>query len=92
MMTQDSCLICKMPLFGEKGKRLTAECYGVYLSRKRANKHGTYSDYSKGYVFLCPECLKKRNGSSILDALLEQKEHSDKIETGRIQEKGDWIC
>ena len=28
----------------------------------------------------------------MFNALKEQKEHSDKIETGRIQEKGDWIC
>lgn len=90
MMTQDSCLICRMPLFSEKGKRLVAECYGVCLMRKRANSHGTYSDCSKGHVFLCPDCLKKRNGSSILGALIEQKEHSDGIE--KLQAEGDWTC
>jgi hypothetical protein len=90
MMLQDNCVICKKPLFGEKGKRLVAECYGVYLMRKRADSHGTYSDCSKGGIYLCPDCLKKRNGSSILGALIEQKEHSDSIE--KIQSKGDWIC
>lgn len=91
-MMHDNCVICKKPLFGEKGKRLTAECYGVYLIRKRADSRGTYSDCSKGHVYLCPDCLKKRNGSNILNTLIEQKEHSDKIETERTQEKGDWIC
>jgi len=92
MMTQDYCLICRMPLFGARGERLVAECYGVYLMRKRADKHGTYSDCGKGQAYICPDCLKKRNGSFILDELIRQKEYSDKIETGRIQEKGDWIC
>ena len=90
MMTQDSCVICKKPLFGEKGERLADECYGVYLMRKRVNSHGTYSDCSKGHVYLCPDCLMKRNGSSILGALIEQKERSDNIE--KIQAEGDWIC
>ena len=92
MMTQDSCFICKMPLFDEKGKRLTAECYSIYLTRKRANSHGTYSDCSKGHVFLCPDCLKKRNGSSIMDALIKQKEHSDELEKSQVIYGGDWIC
>lgn len=90
MMSQDSCLICKTPLFDEHGKRLTDECYGVYLMRKRADNHGTYSDCGKGRVFLCPDCLKKRNGSSILAELIAQKEHSDVIE--KMQTEGDWIC
>jgi len=88
MMEQDSCLICRMPLFGGKGTRLVAECYGVCLMRKRADKHGTYSDCGKGRVFLCPDCLKKHNGSSVLGALIEQKEHSDELE--KIQTEGDW--
>lgn len=92
MMTQDSCLICRMPLFGGKGKRLVAECYGVFLMRKRADNHGTYSDCGKGHVFLCPDCLKKRNGSGILSALIEQKEHGDALEKAQVTQEGDWIC
>lgn len=93
MMTQDSCLICKTPLFGEHGKRLTDECYGVFLMRKRADNHGTYSDCGKGRVFLCPDCLKNITLESCvatLSALIKQKEHSDAIE--KMQAEGDWIC
>lgn len=93
MMSQDNCIICKKPLFGEKGKRLTDECYGVYLMRKRANKHGTYSDCSKGSVYLCQFCFEHiipGNCVEVLNELIQQKKYSDEIE--KIQIKGDWTC
>ena len=91
MMTQDNCLICKMPLFGEHGERLVAECYGVYLMRQRANSHGTYSDCGKGQVYLCPDCWEfYANTNIILDNLREQQVNSDSME--KIKTEGDWIC